>query len=68
METNELRKRAIWQDVSGSKAEKSFFEVSSKLFEGTEFRIRPRPKKFNNIYNGVKLFYNLPELKERLFP
>ena len=34
MGTNELRKRKIWQDVSGSKAtnaEKDFFEVFSKI-------------------------------------
>jgi hypothetical protein len=58
MGTKELRKRDIWQDVSGGKAEKaekSFYEVFSKLFEGTEFKIRKRPKEFKNVYNEVKL-------------
>jgi len=58
MGTKELRKRKIWQDISGGKAEKAernFFEVFSKLFEKTEFKIRKRPKEFNNIYNDVKL-------------
>ena len=43
MGTHELRKREIWQDISGGKAgvaEKSFYEVFSKEFEGTDFRVR----------------------------
>ena len=58
MGTNELRKRKIWQDVGGSKAinaEKDFFEVFSKEFEGSDFRIRPKPKEFKNIYEKIKL-------------
>jgi len=58
MGSKELRVRETWQDYGGANAgvaEKSFFEVFSKLFEGTEFRIRKRPKEFNNIYNEVKL-------------
>lgn len=58
MGTNELRKRGIWQDISGGKAgvaEKSFYKVFSKEFEGTHFRIRQRPKEFKNIYSNIKL-------------
>ena len=58
MGTKELRKRAIWQDVGSGKAEKaekSFYEVFSKLFEGSEFKIRKRPVEFKNIYANVKL-------------
>jgi len=58
MGTKELRKRKIWQDVSGGKAgiaEKSFYQVFSQYFEGSDFRIRKKPKEFNNIYFNVKL-------------
>lgn len=58
MGTNELRKRDIWQDSSGEKAgvaEKSFYEVLSKEFKGSDFRVRPRPKEFKNIYSQIKL-------------
>jgi type II restriction enzyme MunI len=56
--TNELRKRTIWQDISGGKAtvaEKTFFSVFTKEFEGTDFRIRSKPKEFKNIYSKVVL-------------
>lgn len=58
MGTNELRKRDIWQDSSGGKAgiaEKSFYEVFLKEFKGSDFRVRPRPKEFKNIYSKIKL-------------
>lgn len=58
MGTNELRKRKIWQDSSGGRAgaaEKSFYEVFSEYFEGSDFRIRKKPKEFNNVYFKVKL-------------
>ena len=58
MGTNELRKRDVWQDVSGQKAgvaEKSFYEVFMQHFKGTEYRIRRSPNEFNNIYFDVKL-------------
>jgi len=58
MGTNELRKREIWQDYSGgnaSIAEKNFYEIFSKEFEGTDFRIRPKPREFKNIYLQIKL-------------
>ena len=71
MGTNELRKRDIWQDSSGGKAgiaEKSFYEVFSKEFKGSDFRVRPSPKEFKNIYSKIKLsdkvlanIYNLDE-------
>ena len=58
MGTKELRKRKIWQNVSGGKAgiaEKSFYQVFSQYFEDSDFRIRKKPKEFNNIYFNVKL-------------
>ena len=58
MGTEELRKRKIWQDYSGGKAgtaEKSFYQVLSQNFKGSDFRIRRGPKEFNNIYFNIKL-------------
>jgi hypothetical protein len=58
MGKRELSNRRIWQDISGSKAEKaerSFFEVLSNFFEGTDFRVRKRPTEFKNIYNDIEL-------------
>ena len=58
MGKNELRKRVIWQDVSGGKAgiaEKSFSQVFSEYFKRTDFRIRRNLKEFNNVYFNVKL-------------
>jgi len=58
MGTNELRKREIWQDTSGGKAgvaEKNFYQVFSRHFKDSDFRIRRSPKEFNNIYFNVKL-------------
>ena len=58
MGTNELRKRKIWQDVSGGKAgvaEKKFFDIFTKEFEGTDFRIRSKPREFKDIYSKIKL-------------
>jgi len=62
MGTKELRGRKIWQDTSGKKAgvaEKNFFQILSKEFEGTDFRIRSRPKEFKNIYSKIKLHYRV---------
>jgi hypothetical protein len=53
-----LQGRAIWQDRSGAKAtvaEKNFHAVFERAFQGTTFRIRPKPKEFNNIYATVNL-------------
>lgn len=54
----ELRARAIWQDVSGQKAalaEHGFYSLFQELFEGTEYRIRSKPRDFYNAYRGVVL-------------
>ena len=53
MGTNELRNRAIWQDVSGAKAssaEYNFFNVFQKVFDGTNFTIRKQVLEFGTIY------------------
>lgn len=58
MGKEELRNRAIWQDYSGQKAalaEHGFFALFQKLFEGTEYRIRSKPREFNNVYRAVVL-------------
>lgn len=58
MGTNELRGRAIWQDYSGEQAgvaEASFHKVFSDLFNGSDFRIRPKPREFREIYVSVEL-------------
>lgn len=66
---NRFRKK--WQDYSGinaSDAERNFFETFEFLFEGTEFKIRTKPKEFNNIYvdyplskKTLKEIYTPPE-------
>lgn len=53
-----LRDRKIWQDISGGKAgiaEKNFYDIFLKEFEGTDFRIRKRPNEFKDIYSKVVL-------------
>ena len=58
MGTNELRKRDIWQDISGAKAtvaEYSFLSVFETVFSGTNFKIRANPKEFNTIYVNYPL-------------
>lgn len=58
MGTNELRKRDNWQTSSGGKAEKAekrFFNVFSRAFEGTDFEIIQKPKHFTKIYLDVPL-------------
>lgn len=58
MGTKELRKREIWQNLSGPKAgvaEKNFYEVFLEEFKDSDFEIRPNPKEFNNIYFDIKL-------------
>ena len=58
MGSKELRVRETWQDYSGANAgvaEKSFYEVFLKEFKGTDFRIRPKPKEFKNVYLDVNL-------------
>jgi hypothetical protein len=54
----ELRKRAIWQDTSGGKAgvaEKNFYEAFLEEFEGSDFRIRSKPREFKDIYSKMNL-------------
>ena len=58
MGTNELRDRAIWQDISGGKAgvaERNFCDILTKEFEGTDYGIRSKPKEFKDIYSKVAL-------------
>jgi len=58
MATNELRKRANWQTLSGAKAvgaEVSFYDAFTEAFKGTDFRIRSKPTDFKNIYEKVQL-------------
>ena len=58
MGSEDNRKRKKWQDYSGKNAgvaEKSFFEVFTEYFKGTNFRIRRNTKEFNNIYSKVGL-------------
>jgi hypothetical protein len=67
MATNELRKRANWQTLSGAKAagaEVSFFDAFTEAFKGTDFRIRQKPTDFKNIYEKVQL---PPKLVETTF-
>jgi len=58
MGTDELRKRKTWQDSSGSKAgvaEKNFYDIMSQEFEGSDFRIRSKPREFKDIYSAITL-------------
>ena len=58
MGTRELRNRATWQDYSGENAgvaEKTFYDVFMREFEGTEFAIRSKPQEFRDIYVDVAL-------------
>ena len=58
MGKKELKKRAIWQDASGGKAgvaENTFHDILSKEFEGSDFRIRPKPRELKDIYTKIKL-------------
>lgn len=58
MGTNDLRKRNNWQNISGGKAgvaEKNFYDIFVKEFEGTDFRIRSKPREFKDIYSKTIL-------------
>src|SRR5688572_12817433 len=58
MGTDELRKRKIWQTISGGKAtaaEKKFFEIFKKQFEGSDFEITSKPREFKDIYSKIPL-------------
>jgi len=55
-DANRLRKK--WQDYSGrnaGRAELDFFETFRIVFEDSDYRIRQKPKEFNNIYVDVEL-------------
>lgn len=55
-EHNRIRRK--WQDYGGNNAtlaETSFYECFGKVFLGTDFRIRAKPKEFQNIYVNVPL-------------
>ena len=69
MGTQELRSRDIWQDVSGGKAavaEKNFYDVFTEEFRDTDFRVRPKPQEFKDIYVQVEL--SKEELAEIYIP
>jgi Type II restriction enzyme MunI len=58
MGTLELKKRKIWQDISGGRAgvaEKNIYQIFLDEFKGSDFRIRARPKEFKNIYTKIVL-------------
>jgi hypothetical protein len=62
MGSRALRRRDKWQDASGAKAataEYDFYSVFTEHFKDREFRIRPKPKEFQNIYVDVKLAPNV---------
>lgn len=67
MGKEELKKRVIWQDLSGGKAEKAeknFYTIMSTAFQGTDYQIRPKPREFTNIYSKIKLS---PETLEQIY-
>ena len=67
MGTNELRKRAIWQDKSGflaTKAEHTFHNVFDQSFKNTNFSVRANPQEFNKIYVDFPL---LKEVKKEIY-
>lgn len=52
------RFRRKWQDYGGAKAvnaERSFSDVFTQLFEGTEYEFINKPKDFKNLYVDVPL-------------
>lgn len=58
MGKNELSGRDIWQDYCGANAgsaEKNFFTILQKEFQGTDFRVREKPREFKNIYKEIVL-------------
>jgi hypothetical protein len=58
MGKKELSGRPVWQDASGAKAgvaETNFYEVFSREFLGSDFRIRSKPRELSNIYRDIEL-------------
>ena len=55
-DANRLRRK--WQDYSGTNAgsaEMDFLKTFEILFQGTEYKIRSKPKEFSKIYVNVEL-------------
>ena len=71
MGSNDLRKRAAWQDLSGAKAkdaESAFCKSFEQAFENTDYRVNGKPKNFDKIYvdypldsETKKVIYNPPK-------
>lgn len=71
MGSNDLRKRKVWQDLSGEKAkhaEYAFFNSFEQAFENTDYRVYDKPKNFSEIYvdyplnsETKKAIYSPPE-------
>lgn len=62
MTTKALRGRAVWQDKSGAKAEaaeRNFYAIFAKHFEGTNFRVRSKPREFTNVYAQIELHHTV---------
>jgi Type II restriction enzyme MunI len=58
MGTKALRGRDNWQNEGGGKAEvaeKKFFDLLTRRFEGTDYSIRSKPRELKDIYNSVVL-------------
>src|SRR4051812_31353543 len=58
MGTDALRRRAVWQDVSGDQAavaELRFFDIMATELEGSDLSLRSKPKDFRDIYSGITL-------------
>ena len=58
MSNDDLRGRDNWQKdglEKATEAENNFFDVFEKYFEGTEYRIRSRPKELQHIYEDIEL-------------
>lgn len=58
MGKDELKNRKTWQDYSGGNAgvaEKNFHSIMSQAFQGTDFRVRSKPREFTDIYSKIKL-------------
>jgi len=67
MGKNELSVREPWQDYSGehaSHAERNFYRVFNNYFQGTDFRIREKPKELRNIYVDYPL---PPEIESDIY-
>ncbi len=69
MGSNANRLRKKWQDYSGgnaARAERSFHDTFTSLFEETEYSIRSKPNEFSKIYLDIRL--SARELEEIYTP